>query len=52
MKNTVRKAKRSITCKFCGKRSLYWIQTNDGWKLEDKHGKIHDDEDCPPRRKM
>jgi hypothetical protein len=29
------------TCRSCGKRGLYWIQTKEGWKLANKKGELH-----------
>ena len=26
------------TCKFCGKRNLYWVQTELRWELQDHRG--------------
>ena len=29
------------TCKYCGLRNLWWVETERGWRLANKSGRIH-----------
>ena len=35
-------AYHNIRCKYCHKAGFYWIETNSGWRLHTKTGKIHE----------
>jgi len=38
---SVRPASSLKTCKYCGKSTLHWELTGEGWRLFGKKGKLH-----------
>jgi DNA-directed RNA polymerase subunit RPC12/RpoP len=34
-------SERPVTCRYCGTRELFWIETPDGVRLHDCDGKPH-----------